>query len=142
VYNGKLLITNKQLYPYAMYTSRDNSCCIDRNMVAQAVAIQFDLVPEEHLTDVQRAFLDTCADANNKIQAGEIGLKYLRNTLADLDGPDIVLEVARQKEHPSYMCFICRGETTLNEFWQDACRSKCHDMLGSVHEWFYEALLD
>ena len=55
--------------------------------------------------------------------------------------PDIVLEMARQEEHPSYMRFIRRGETTLNEFWQDACRSKCHDMLGTIYEWFYEAVL-
>jgi hypothetical protein len=39
------------------------------------------------------------------------------------------------------MRFIRRGETTLNEFWQDACRSKCHDMLGTIYEWCYEAVL-
>jgi hypothetical protein len=27
------------------------------------------------------------------------------------------------------MRFLRRGETTLLEFWQDECRSKCHDML-------------
>jgi hypothetical protein len=141
VYNDQLLVTDKSMYPYAFYTSRDDLNKKDRNMVAQAVALQFKLVPEEHIADVQRAFLDTCADANNKIQAGEIGLKYLWNTLADLDRPDIVLEMARQEEHPSYMRFIRRGETTLNEFWQDACRSKCHDMLGTIYEWCYEAVL-
>lgn len=141
VYNDKLLVTDKSIYPYAFYTSRDDLNTKDRNMVAQAVALQFDLVPEKHIADVQRAFLDTCADAKNKIQAGEIGLKYLWNTLADLDRPNIVLEMARQEEHPSYMRFIRRGETTLNEFWQDACRSKCHDMLGTIYEWCYEAVL-
>ena len=117
VYNDKLLVTDRSVYPYAFYTSRDNLNKKDRNMVAQAVALQFDLVPNQYIADVQQAFLDTCADANNKIQAGEIGLKYLWNTLADLDRPDIVLEMARQEEHPSYMRFIREGETTLNEFW-------------------------
>ena len=110
-------------------------------MVAQAFALQFSLVPSEHIADVQRAFLADCSDAGNRIQAGEIGLKYLWNTLADVDRPDIVLEMARQEEHPSYMRFLRRGETTLNEFWQDACRSKCHDMLGTIYEWFYAAVL-
>lgn len=141
VYNDKLLVTDKPLYPYAFYTSRDDLNKKDRNMVAQAVALQFDLVPEQYIADVQQAFLDTCAKANNKIQAGEIGLKYLWNTLADLDRPDVVLEMARQEEHPSYMRFVRKGETTLNEFWQDACRSKCHDMLGTIYEWCYEAIL-
>lgn len=141
VYNDELLVTDKTLHPYAFYTSRDDLNKKDRNMVAQAIALQFDLVPAQYISDVQGAFLDTCTDANNKIQAGEIGLKYLWNTLADLDRPDIVLEMARQEEHPSYMRFIRRGETTLNEFWQDACRSKCHDMLGTIYEWCYEAVL-
>ncbi|KAF1915644.1 bacterial alpha-L-rhamnosidase-domain-containing protein [Ampelomyces quisqualis] len=141
VYNEKLLVTDMSIHPYAFYTSRDNLEEQDRNMVAQAFALQFGLVPDEHVLDVQRAFLDCCADSGNRIEAGEIGLKYIWNTLADLDRPDIVLEMARQEEHPSYMRFIRRGETTLNEFWQDACRSKCHDMLGTIYEWCYEAVL-
>jgi hypothetical protein len=141
VYNERLLITDKKLHPYAFYTSRDDLEKHDRNMVAQAFALQFNLVPPDYISDVQHAFLADCADANHRIQAGEIGLKYLWNTLADVDRPDIVLEMARQEEHPSYMRFLRRGETTLNEFWQDACRSKCHDMLGTIYEWFYEAIL-
>ena len=141
VYNKHLLVTDKKKYPYAFYTSRDTPGVQDRNMVAQAFALQFQLVPEEHIADVQAAFLADCEEAGNRIQAGEIGLKYLWNTLADVDRPDIVLEMARQEEHPSYMRFLRRGETTLNEFWQDACRSKCHDMLGTIYEWFYEAVL-
>ncbi|CAN9381803.1 unnamed protein product [Alternaria alternata] len=141
VYNERLLITDKKEYPYAFYTSRDDPSKHDRNMVAQAFALQFDLVPTSHVADVQAAFLADCTSAGNRIQAGEIGLKYLFNTLSDLNRPDIILEMARQEEHPSYMRFIRRGETTLNEFWQDNCRSKCHDMLGTIYEWFYEGVL-
>lgn len=124
VYNEHLLVTDKKLYDYAFYTSRDDPTEPDRNMVAQALALQFELVPMDYIADVQRAFVESCTDAGNRIQAGEIGLKYLWNTLADVDRPDIVLEMARQEEHPSYMRFLRHGETTLNEFWQDACRSK------------------
>ncbi|KAF2854216.1 glycoside hydrolase family 78 protein [Plenodomus tracheiphilus IPT5] len=141
VYNERLLITDKREHPYAFYTSRDDPSKHDRNMVAQAFALQFELVPTEYIEEIQEAFLADCASANNRIQAGEIGLKYLWNTLADVDRPDIVLEMARQEEHPSYMRFVRCGETTLNEFWQDACRSKCHDMLGTIYEWFYSAVL-
>ncbi|KAF2028531.1 hypothetical protein EK21DRAFT_69634 [Setomelanomma holmii] len=141
VYSERLLVADKEFHLYAFYTSRDGPGRHDRNMVAQAFALQFDLVPAEHVSDIQRAFLDCCVASGNRIEAGEIGLKYLWNTLADLDRPDIVLEMARQGEHPSYMRFLRRGETTLNEFWQDACRSKCHDMLGTIYEWCYEAVL-
>lgn len=86
-----------------------------------------------------RAFLNDTKDG--RIHAGEIGLRYLFNTLGDAKRPDIVLQMARQEEHPSYMRFLRRGETTLSEFWQDACRSKCHDMLGTIYEWFYASVL-
>lgn len=29
------------------------------------------------------------------------------------------------------------GETTLPEFWRDDARSRNHDMLGHIMEWFY-----
>lgn len=49
--------------------------------------------------------------------------------------------MARQEEHPSYVRFLRRGETTLPGIMQDECRSKCHDMLGTIYEWFYAHVL-
>jgi hypothetical protein len=112
-------------------------------MVAQSMALEFGLVPQEHRADIIKAFIEAAEESNHVMLAGEIGLKYLWDTLADddVDRPDIVLDMIRQEEHPSYMRFLRRGETTLLEFWQDNCRSKCHDMLGSVYEWFYSYAL-
>ncbi|KAI4598742.1 hypothetical protein KJ359_002634 [Pestalotiopsis sp. 9143b] len=142
-YNQRLLVTDKSNYPYSFYTSRDTPGEQDRTMVAQAMALQFGLVPAEHRQDVIAAFVADAEDSGHVMRAGEIGLKYLWNTLAepDVDRPDIVLDMARREEHPSYMRLLRRGETTLPEFWQDACRSKCHDMLGTIYEWFYSYVL-
>lgn len=142
-YNAHLLVlpTSHSSHPHAFYTSLDTPGTTDRTMIAQSIALQFNLVPAEHIPGVQQSLLAAFAESNNRIRAGEIGLKYLWNSLADLNRPDIVLAMARQEEHPSYMRFLRRGETTLPEFWQDECRSKCHDMLGSVYEWCYEAVL-
>ncbi|GKZ88545.1 hypothetical protein AnigIFM59636_008407 [Aspergillus niger] len=139
VYNRHLLVTDDASRPYAYYTSLDNYPARDRDAIAQAMALQFGLVPEQHRKDVMAAFLDDVADG--RIRAGEIGLRFLFNTLADAKRPDLVLQMARQEEHPSYIRFLRRGETTLLEFWQDECRSKCHDMLGTIYEWFYAAVL-
>ncbi|KAL5330550.1 hypothetical protein ACEPPN_000068 [Leptodophora sp. 'Broadleaf-Isolate-01'] len=139
VYNKHLLVTDDPERPYAYYTSLDSYPTRDRDAVCQALALQFGMVPLEHKEDVMKAFLDDVADG--KLRSGEIGLRYLFNTLHDANRPDLVLQMARQEEHPSYMRFLRRGETTLLEFWQDECRSKCHDMLGSILEWFYVAVL-
>jgi hypothetical protein len=143
VYNERLLVQDKASHPYVFYTSLDTPGVQDRTMVAQAVALQFELVPAQNRADVIEAFIQAAEDSGHVMLAGEIGLKYLWNTLAeqDVDRPDIVLNMARQEEHPSYMRFLRRGETTLLEFWQDNCRSKCHDMLGTIYEWFYSYAL-
>ncbi|KAI5306058.1 hypothetical protein KEM55_008740, partial [Ascosphaera atra] len=143
VYNERLLVTDKKEYPYAHYTSLDDPGRRDRTMVAQAIALQLGLVPDAYRADVYAAFVAAAEASGHVMRAGEIGLKYLWNTLADpaVDRPDIVLDMCRQEEHPSYMRFLRRGETTLSEFWQDECRSKCHDMLGTIYEWFYEYVL-
>ncbi|KAF7586704.1 hypothetical protein BBP40_008422 [Aspergillus hancockii] len=143
VYNSHLLVSDKAEYPYAFYTSLDNPGTNDRTMVSQAIALQFDLVPVEYRAAVFQAFIAAVEESGPRTRAGEIGLKYLWSTFAEaeVDRPDLVLAMARQEEHPSYMRFIRHGETTLSEFWQDACRSMCHDTLGTIYEWFYAAVL-
>ncbi|KAJ5085494.1 hypothetical protein N7532_010265 [Penicillium argentinense] len=139
VYNRHLLVKDDPSRPYVYYTSLDNFPERDCTTVAQAMAIQFNLCPAEYKNDVMAAFVEDASDG--RMRAGEIGLRFLFNTLAEAKRPDLVLKMARQEEHPSYMRFLRRGETTLLEFWQDACRSKCHDMLGTIYEWFYAAVL-
>jgi len=138
-YNRHLLVKDDSSYAHIYYTSLDDFPRRDRTAIAQAMALQFDLCPPEYKKDVMASFVDDASDG--RIRAGEIGLRFLFNALADAKRPDLVLKMARQEEHPSYMRFLRRGETTLLEFWQDECRSKCHDMLGTIYEWFYSTVL-
>ncbi|KAK4122706.1 glycoside hydrolase family 78 protein [Parathielavia appendiculata] len=162
VYNEHLLVLPshpRSNRSYAFYTSLDHADGRhDCTAVAQAMALQLGLVPPQHKADVQHAFLTACSPDGSSptIRAGSIGLKHVWNTLADLDRADVALAMAlgpsrhgRDGEenglapppHPSYLRFLRRGETTLSEFWQDHCRSKCHDMYASVLEWCYGAVL-
>ncbi|USW58929.1 Putative alpha-L-rhamnosidase, concanavalin-like domain, six-hairpin glycosidase superfamily [Septoria linicola] len=125
----------------AYYTSLDNYPQRDCISIAQAIALQFQLVPPEHQSAVSTSFLSSSDITEGVMRSGEIGLPHLFNTLSALRRPDTVLKMARQEEHPSYMRFLRRGETTLLEFWQDECRSKCHDVLGTVYEWIYNTVL-
>lgn len=107
--------------------------------VNQAVALQFGLVPAEHRADVVAAFL--CEAEKATFETGEIGMRSLFLQLAELKRSDIWMRMARREEHPSYMRFIRRGETTLPEFWADEVRSKNHDMLGHALEYFWRGVL-
>ncbi|MDD2441900.1 MAG: alpha-L-rhamnosidase C-terminal domain-containing protein, partial [Eubacteriales bacterium] len=75
------------------------------------------------------------------LNSGEIGLRFLFNTLQQLGRPDLVYRMVMQEEHPSYARFVRKGETTLPEYWADTGRSRNHDMMGQVMEWLYVGLL-
>ena len=93
------------------------------------------MVPPDKKDSVCRSFLICCED--HRLRCGEIGLPYILRTLGDLKRADIVSDMILQKVHPSYYRFIEKGETTMPEFWRDDARSRNHDMMGSVVEWFY-----
>lgn len=101
----------------------------------QAIPIQFHMVPEDKITSVQKSFIESTKD--EILRAGEIGLPYILRTLGDLKMADTVHNMIMQSNHPSYYRFIEMGETTLPEFWRDDARSRNHDMMGSILEWFY-----
>ncbi|MDN4640005.1 family 78 glycoside hydrolase catalytic domain [Agreia sp. PsM10] len=137
VYNDHLLEADPETGRYR-YVNRDG-LPTSITAVNQAAALQFGLVPPEHRADVVAAFLDEADKAT--FETGEIGMRYLFLQLADLKRSDIWMRMARREEHPSYMRFIRRGETTLPEFWADEVRSKNHDMLGHALEYFWRGVL-
>ena len=104
----------------------------------QAIPIQFHMVPIDKLESVQRTFIRS-TDCGI-MQGGEIGLPYIFRTLSDLKKVDTVYKMIMQDNHPSYYRFVKMGETTLPEFWRDDARSRNHDMMGSILEWFYRYL--
>lgn len=135
-YNRALLLWNPQTGEWA-YDSYDKTG-FTVTQAAQAIPLQFGMVPEDKKASVIRSFLLSCEE--HRIRAGEIGLPYILRTLGDLKQADTVRDMVMQKYHPSYYRFIEQGETTMPEFWRDDSRSRNHDMMGSVLEWIYRYL--
>ncbi len=104
----------------------------------QAIALYLGLVPEDKEEDVLKAFKKTLS--SGKIDSGEIGLPFIFRAACKYKLTDYIQTMIMQPEHKSYYRFILMGETTLPEFWVDNARSRNHDMLGSVMEWFYSAV--
>ena len=107
--------------------------------VNQALPLQFGLVPTDKKASVARSFIASAS--GGVLNSGEIGLRFLFNTLQQLGRPDLVYRMVMQEEHPSYARFVRKGETTLPEYWADTGRSRNHDMMGQVMEWLYMGLL-
>lgn len=132
-YNDTLLRWNPQTGEWA-YDSYDKTGFCP-TQTAQAIPLQFGMVPLEKKVSVERSFLLACDE--KKLRTGEIGLPYILRTLGDLKQADLVQKMIFQEYHPSYYRFIEKGETTLPEFWRDDARSRNHDMMGAILEWMY-----
>ncbi len=101
----------------------------------QAIPLCFGLVPKERKADVQNALLG--ASRGKHLECGEIGLVYILRALSEAGGNDIIYDMILKENHPSYLRFVNMGETTLPEFWRDDARSRNHDMMGHIMEWFF-----
>ncbi len=132
-YNSALLKKSAQTgeWYYRMYGD-DTGAAVQ---TVQALPLYFGIVPEDKRESVTKSFLNSVF--SRKIESGEIGLRYILGLLGQLGESDIVLDMMMQPEHPSYIRFVERGETTLPEYWEDDARSHNHDMMGHIYEWIY-----
>jgi len=128
-YNQALLVTdNKSTY----YRAYDNGKITQAN---QAIPLCFGLVPDEYRNSVEKTLISLCE--NNHLMCGEIGLVYILRALSAANRNDIIYDMILKDSHPSYLRFVNMGETTLPEFWRDDARSRNHDMMGHIMEWFF-----
>ncbi len=128
LYNKSLLVTDNGAHYKDYQTGRITQ-------TNQAIPICFGLVPDEYLADVQNTLIELCEGRH--FECGEIGLVYIIRTLAELNRNDIIYNMALKDTHPSYLRFVEMDETTLPEFWRDDARSRNHDMMGHIMEWFF-----
>lgn len=101
----------------------------------QAIPLCFGLVPDEYIGEVQHTLVNLCEGSH--IECGEIGLVYILRSLSAAGRNDIIHDMILKDSHPSYLRFVEMGETTLPEFWRDDARSRNHDMMGHIMEWFF-----
>ncbi len=135
-YNKELLVKNTDTGEWCYKTYDSTGLRITQ--ADQAIPLWFNMVPEEKRKSVERSLILACRD--KVLRTGEIGLPYILRCLGELGQADLVHEMIIRDRHPGYYRFILNGETTLPEFWRDDARSRNHDMMGAVLEWFYRYL--
>jgi hypothetical protein len=114
----------------------------DRNsQTASAMALALDLVDEENRDVVLSNLIRDIRDQTDHITAGDIGFLYVIRALGDADRSDVIYDLLKRTDPPSYGSQLARGATTLTEAWDaDRNSSQNHLMLGHAEIWFYEYL--
>jgi len=76
-----------------------------------------------------------------RLSTGDVGNKYLFQTLADNGLNEVMYKMHNHYEVPGYGFQLQFGATTLTELWDPrAGASWNHFMMGQIEEWFYKSL--
>ncbi len=124
---------NKQFY------HADTATYDQGSQTALSCALYQGLVAPENKARVLENLVASVEKANNHIDTGILGAKYLLNALLENGRADVAYRMVAQKDQPSWGWWLEQGGTTLWEQWNGS-ESRNHIMYGDVSAWFYKAL--
>ncbi|MDT8390306.1 MAG: family 78 glycoside hydrolase catalytic domain [Lentisphaeria bacterium] len=108
---------------------------------AQAWALVFGLVPEEHRQRVEAYFTRAVGQTQRRLTTGYIGTKFAIEALSMSGRDDLVWERATATDYPSWGYMLRLNRTTSCERWDGEGGSLNHAPLGAaIDEWFYWGL--
>ncbi len=115
------------------------------SQAAQALSLMAGLVEEEYEQKVFDVLVKDIELRGYATTAGDVGHPFVTAALTKYNRSDIMNEMMKITDKPSYGYQVKCGATTLTEEWdgpmpQRPHGSQNHFMLGSGDEWFYSGL--
>lgn len=112
------------------------------SQTSNAMPLALGLVDEPHREAVLSRLIKDIRQHGYHTTAGDVGYRYVLIALALNGHSDIIYEMARKTDHPSYGYQIAHGATALTEAWDGPTvgKSQNHLMLGHLEEWLYQGL--
>lgn len=111
------------------------------SQTAQAMPLVLGLVPDGQQQAVLASLVAAIRATHDHVTAGDIGFHYLVRALTDGGRSDVLFDMLRRTDPPSYGAQIAAGATSLTEAWDaNPNDSQNHFMLGHAEEWFYRGL--
>jgi alpha-L-rhamnosidase len=121
----------------------------ENTQTAYALALQFDLLPEEMRAEAARRLADDVRTRGH-LTTGFVGTPYLCHVLARFGHLDLAYRLLNREEYPSWLYPVKQGATTIWERWdgqkpdgtfQDAgMNSFNHYAYGAIGEWMYRVV--
>ena len=118
----------------------------ENTQTAYALALQFDLLPEELRAEAARR-LAAEVKTRGHLTTGFVGTPYLCHVLSRYGHSDVAYQLLNRQEYPSWLYPVKQGATTIWERWdgqkpdgsfQDAgMNSFNHYAYGAIGEWMY-----
>jgi len=108
---------------------------------SNAVSLYMGLVEPENRKAVLDNLVADIRNHGNRLTTGDIGNRYLFQTLAENGLNELMYTMNNHYEAPGYGYQLQYGVTTLTEQWDPKRGSSWnHFMMGQIDEWFYKSL--
>ena len=111
------------------------------SQTAYAMAIYLNIVDPEYRQTVLENLVKDIKAYGNRLTTGDIGNRYLFQTLAQNGLNDLMYTMHNHEEAPGYGFQLKFGATTLTEQWDPRMGSSWnHFMMGQIDEWLFASL--
>jgi hypothetical protein len=111
------------------------------SQTANSMAVYMNIVDPENRQAVLNNLVKDIKVHGNRLTTGDIGNRYLFQTLADNNLNDLMYTMQNHYDAPGYGFQLKFGATTLTEQWDPRRGSSWnHFMMGQIDEWFFASL--
>lgn len=112
-----------------------------------ALAIMFDLVPEETREQVIQNFIDSIlVKAEGHPSSGMVGMQWIFQALDKINRNDVALQMLQKETFPSWGYMISKGATSIWEKWNSDTAGPGMNsqgilfLGGNINAWLFESL--
>jgi alpha-L-rhamnosidase len=111
------------------------------SQTANTMAVYMDIVEPENRQPVLDNLVKDIKVHGNRLTTGDIGNRYLFQTLANNGLNELMYTMFNHEETPGYGFQLKFGATTLTEQWDPRRGASWnHFMMGQIDEWFFGSL--
>lgn len=111
------------------------------SQASNAMPLFAGIVDAKHKENVLNNLVKDIEEKGYRLSTGDVGNRYLFQTLADNGLNHIMYKMHNHKEVPGYGFQLQFGATTLTELWDPRDGASWnHFMMGQIEEWFYKSL--
>ncbi|WP_099221541.1 alpha-L-rhamnosidase [Listeria costaricensis] len=132
------------------YITANGRLSID-TQTAYALALYFELVPEEQMNRVLNDLVTRLDKDNDHLKTGFVGTPFICQVLSKYGRHDLAMKIFMLEDFPSWLYAVNMGATTVWERWNsvqedgtmhpDGMNSLNHYSIGAIMEWAYKYLL-
>lgn len=132
------------------YISKNGRLTID-TQTAYALALQFDLIPNEQTSRVVSDLVNCLGKDDNHLKTGFIGTPYANQMLSKYGHHKLATTIFLHEDYPSWLYAVNLGATTVWERWNsvmpdgsmnpEGMNSLNHYSIGAIMEWAYKYVL-